>query len=586
MDGITFFFRLIVNTFLLLLAQADSILFSSPLINHHFSQSQSYIYTAAFLDNPQANYQLYIKTKNKHWLKEAAGLNHLESVFQWYLLQHDNQHISQYVWLKQAINLGHKEAILIQLSHFIENKDWVSAKEFQHQHLDVLNTLENELNVKYQNIDSLLSVAALSDKNTSALFSGQIPTVNLTSKVSVAKPKSQAQIQTQLQCAITIQAVVESAPLLSKAKQFKHAFAKSKFNDLSICFLTPQIMPELQVVCEPDKYSRIECNLNQLAQSLLKKVNVNPITYNHLLVIVEQGDANTRGGLMYLDKQDSDQVFIHELAHWLGYVDEYQIKPEQQKQLCNVIKPKWISPNLFVTSKKINKSQAQKIAGHSLYPANTCNGSNFQAYKKYKQPSFMEFLHLPLSGQYVQDIKQSVDYSSILPVAMNFWVNYSTEESVSNRNDLENQTEKQFMREQFMREQYLTWVKIAAAQNYTPAMTLLAQEYITSSAYTDAYTLLLQSAEMGNANAQLLLGHGYIEGRWLPQDVIKSAYWYEKAALQNDPYGLYFYAKCHEMGWGCELSLKKALTYYKRAKKLGNKLAINRLKYLSVDISN
>jgi len=568
MDGITFFFRCIVNLLFLLLVQADSIFFSSQIINYHFNQSQSYIYTAAGLGNPHANYQLYLQTQDKYWLRKAASLNHLESVFKWYLIQNKNQHVSQNVWLQQAINLGHKEAILIKLNNVIEKKQWQLAKDFQQQYSDVLNTLEGELSVQYKNIKSLLSVAAISEKNTFEAFSNQASVANLT---------NQEQSKAELQCAITIQTVVQSKLLLTKVEQFETVFANSKLNDLSICFLPPQTLPDLQVICQPDKYNRIECNLNLLSQSLLKKVNVNPITYNHVLVVVEQGDANTRGGLMYLDKHDSDQVFIHELAHWLGYVDEYQIKAQQQKQLCNVIKPKWISPNLFVASKTLNKRQAQELAGQSLYLANTCIGSGFQAYKKYDEPSFMEFLNLPLSEQYAQDIKHNMNDLNILPVAMNFWVDYSTKENVSSKNNPESQ--KQSL---FMQTQYLTWVKIAAAQNYTPAMTLLAQHYIKLNAYSDAYTQLLQAAEMDNANAQLLLGHGYIEGRWLPQDVVKSAYWYQQAALQHDPYGLYFYAKCHEMGWGCELSLEKAMEYYQQAKQLGNKLAIKRLDTLSM----
>ncbi len=577
MDAITFSLRFIANILFLLLVQADSILLSTPLINHHFEQSQSYIYTAASVDNPQANYQLYLQTKDKYWLKKAASLNHRQSVFQWYLIQHENQHISQNVWLQQAVKLGHEQAILIKLNRLVEDKKWALAKAFQQQYRDALDTLEDNLNteddlsVQYQNIKSMLSVSTSSDENNPVLFSNQTPVINIKNQVS--QPKI------ELQCAVTIQTVVESQSLLNKAKQFEAAFVNSKLSGLSICFLPAQPLPELQVVCDSDIYNRIECDLNQLAQSLLKKVSINPVTYTHVLVIVDQGDANTRGGLMYLDKQDSDQVFIHELAHWLGYIDEYQIKPNQQAQLCNVAKPKWIGPNLFVASKKLNKNQVEQIASQDLYFANTCVDTDFQAYKKYEEPSFMEFLNLPLTQEYAEGIKQNVDYSTILPVAMNFWVDYLSKgnafvESSLNKNNLKNP-------KQFMEEQYLIWVKIAAAQRFTPAMTLLAQHYISINAYSDAYTALLEAAEMNNTNAQLLLGHGYIEGRWLPQDVVKSGYWYKQAAKQNDPYGLYFYAKCHEMGWGCELSFEKAIGYYQQAKELGNKLAIKRLNTLA-----
>ena len=95
---------------------------------------------------------------------------------------------------------------------------------------------------------------------------------------------------------------------------------------------------------------------------------------------------------------------------------------------------------------------------------------------------------------------------------------------------------------------------------------------------------MFESAELGNVNAQLLLGHGYLDGSRLPQDIVKSAYWYQQAAKLKDPYGLYFYAKCHEMGWGCEFSLEKALDYYQQSKSLGNKLASKRLNALNIPL--
>ncbi len=562
MAALIFFGRLIFSLFFLLLAQADSIVFSKSLVDYYFKQSQHYVYPAALLGNNEANYQIYLATQDQSWLKKSARLNHVKSVFQWYLIQKENQHISQTVWLQQAINLKHPQATLIKLQNLTTDEHWHKASEFEHLHSEILTNLQGELGEQYSQIKSLL--AAVVESNKSVHISPSITPPNDVNNVLFNQPPS------LLKCAISIQAVASTKSLLGNAKRFSQAFADSKLNGLSICFLPPKVMLALPAICKQDEHSRIECSLDKLAQSLLENTQVDPRSYNHLMVIVEKGEANTRGGLMYLDKADSDQVFIHELAHWLGYTDEYQIKPKQQQQLCVVNSAKWISRNIFVAPANNSKQQAEALAGQKLYNTNTCKGSKFNAYKPLPELSFMEYLDLPLSEQYAQYIEDNQDYKKITPVAINFWSFYLSKKNLSVSN-----TDKQYYNAQ-----YLKWLKVSADQNYPPAMTLLAQNYIKSESYDTAFSLLYDSAQLGNANAQLLLGHGYIEGRWLPQNTIKSAYWYQQAADQNDPYGLYFLAKCYEMGWGCKHSVKKAIGYYKQAKAVGSKLADKRLKML------
>jgi TPR repeat protein len=564
MEAVTFFGRLIFSLLFLLLAQADSIIFSKSLVDYYFKQSQHYVYPAALLGNNEANYQIYLATQDQSWLKKAARLNHVKSVFQWYLIQKENQHISQTVWLQQAINLKHPQATLIKLQNLTTDEHWHKASEFEHLHSEILTNLEGELGRQYSQIKLLL--AAVVESNESVHISPSITPPNDVNNVLLNQPAS------LLKCAISIQAVVSTKSLLANAKRFSQAFAGSKLNGLSICFLPPKVMLALPAICKQDQHSRIECSLDKLAQSLLENIQVDPRSYNHLMVIVEKGDANTRGGLMYLDKGDTDQVFIHELAHWLGYTDEYQIKAKQQQQLCVVNSAKWISSNIFVASNKTSQEQAEYLAGRKLYKANTCKNTEFNAYKLFPDLSFMEYLDLPLSQQYADHITDNQDYKKITPVAMNFWSYYLAKK---NRTSI-NSTDKQYYNDK-----YLAWIKVAAEQNSPLAMTLLAQSYIESQEYAAAFSLLYDAAQLNNANAQLLLGHGYIEGRWLPQNTIKSAYWYKQAADQNDPYGLYFLAKCHEMGWGCELSFEKAIGYYKQAKSLGNGLAAKRLERLS-----
>lgn len=555
MEAVHFSFRFIINLMFLLLAQADSIIFNQGLINSFYHSSNRYVFSAAELGNPKANFELFQQTANLAYLKKAASLNHQAAVYQWYLIQKQAKSTNQQVWLQQAVNLGHPEATLNRLSQFIDKKDWQQAEHFVQQHRWVLNNLAHPQKQQYLSILSLLDL--------------QFTKTPISSEITLKTPTSFKPIGSKRQnaCAIFIQPLVESDVLIAKAQQFKQAFTNSKINQLSICFAPPQVLPELKVICQPDHFQRIDCSVNKLAHTLIKQPALNPQGYSHIVIIVEQGEANTRGGLMYLDKQDDSQVFIHELAHWLGYVDEYQLKPRQQQQLCKVQSAGWISANIFVAPKTMSQVDAQQIAGSSLYSTNTCNQSNYQAYKPLAELSFMEYLDLPLTQTYASHITQHINYAKVIPAAMNFWWHFNEQ----------NQQKAQMNNQEYLAQQQAYWLKIAIQWQHPEAMAIKAQQLIATQDYSQALVLLSEAAELGNANAQLLLGHGYLEGRWLPQSVSKSAFWYKQAAQQNDSYGLYFLAKCHEMGWGCELSLDKAMGYYRQAQKLGNKLAIKRL---------
>ena len=73
---------------------------------------------------------------------------------------------------------------------------------------------------------------------------------------------------------------------------------------------------------------------------------------------------------------------------------------------------------------------------------------------------------------------------------------------------------------------------------------VLANETLAYAEPTDYAKSLMEKAEKGDAEAQLLLGAKYFLGQeGLPQDYTKGLEWYEKSALQGDvvaQYGLGF----------------------------------------------
>lgn len=130
----------------------------------------------------------------------------------------------------------------------------------------------------------------------------------------------------------------------------------------------------------------------------------------------------------------------------------------------------------------------------------------------------------------------------------------------------------------FLTEQKQYWLSYASEQGFSPAKRMLAQVYIEQGDYLAADVLLNDAAEAGDPTAQVLLGHYYIDNLWLKRDLNKAAFWYKRAAEQNDPYGLYFYGKCLENGWGCVKDVGAAFEYYEKARFYGNQLAQKKLK--------
>ncbi len=71
------------------------------------------------------------------------------------------------------------------------------------------------------------------------------------------------------------------------------------------------------------------CNITPLANIAKKR------KFSHAVVVAEQGKANVQNGVMYLDISDAYSVFVHELAHFAGFADEYPIGKGMANKLCD-----------------------------------------------------------------------------------------------------------------------------------------------------------------------------------------------------------------------------------------------------------
>lgn len=552
---------LVMVTYLILL-KSDGIIFSKPIVWSHFDSTQSYPYIAAELGHPQANLALFQHSQNLDYLKRAANLGLAGAAFQLFeLAKEQNDTVESQLWLNHASILGSINARLELLKLHVLRKNWQQAQEFYLQHLADWPTLT---------ADNLKQVNQLQVQTEFALSTDEDL---LKAKVDVSAPILSNAVNERLQgaipqCDITADVLVENMSLLKSTQRLLGQYQKEHNAQQLVCFSNVYVASSISSLCDEDPEGRIDCDLKKLSlvyKSIVTKEKPKRPS-SHLLVVVESGDANTRGGLMFLDRLDNVAVLKHEIAHWLQLYDEYQIHPSQQTLLCHTYNHKTLGKNLVVATKDTEVTELESIYQRALYPAKTCNNTKYKAYKFFSEPSFMEFLDLPISSQY-WELMTGKSGQAITPAAMNFALAFKADDTAL--------TDKKI--KQLQKAEQVYWLTQASNLNFLPAKRMLAQHYFQNGDFKAGFELLDVAAQGGDPTSQVLLGHYYIESTWLPQDLKTSAHWYKQAAIQDDTYGLYFYGKCLENGWGCIQDIEKAFEYYARAAKLGSKLALKRL---------
>lgn len=101
-----------------------------------------------------------------------------------------------------------------------------------------------------------------------------------------------------------------------------------------------------------------------------------------------QGKANTQGETIFLDEQDDYYVWRHELAHLVGFVDEYRLSQAQQARQCNLS-----APNLAYWSTEQWQTLVPTVWPHKsmvrTFPS--CHNERAKAYLLAEQWSFLQY---------------------------------------------------------------------------------------------------------------------------------------------------------------------------------------------------
>lgn len=139
-------------------------------------------------------------------------------------------------------------------------------------------------------------------------------------------------------CLVDVQLFATNLKSLRHASALILSFERHSLSKY-ICLLPPKYIPTQAINCQHKITEEINCDASVWRTR-------RDITSRYIGLIVEQGKANVDNGIMYIDQNDTVDVLVHELSHFIGFVDEYPLPKQHQK--CQQIQKTPFAHNLVV----------------------------------------------------------------------------------------------------------------------------------------------------------------------------------------------------------------------------------------------
>lgn len=176
-------------------------------------------------------------------------------------------------------------------------------------------------------------------------------------------------------CSMVLQFVATRAEGIEFIQDHIDSFKSDhRLNALPICINQPVWFETSHMSCSNNPNERLKCDIASLITLADKRA------FTHAVVVGKSGKANVHNGIMYLDYNDSYSVFVHELAHFAGFVDEYPLATELANNICKA----QTHPNILVYNANTKHSD-------NLIAVRTCDNHANQAFKLVQEMTFMEY---------------------------------------------------------------------------------------------------------------------------------------------------------------------------------------------------
>jgi hypothetical protein len=243
-------------------------------------------------------------------------------------------------WSQQAINLGEDSSRIILAKYYVDQGKYALALSLLTENLFIKENedvvaLRAEIAVLQGDITEIKRLEPLLARSPLGLEILKQLTQYQVFPLAGNKPYQNS----HKQCLADIQMFATNLADLTYLQQLITQVVKYPTGKY-FCFNSVRYIALNQLDCQHKNKEVITCD-ESIWQAYAPTIKA-----KYLGVLLPQGGANVNSGVLYLDSKDTVDVFSHELAHLLGFVDEYPLPKNHAK--CAQTQEKVFAHNIAV----------------------------------------------------------------------------------------------------------------------------------------------------------------------------------------------------------------------------------------------
>lgn len=263
-------------------------------------------------------------------------------------------------WYERSIRLNYQPAFVALSQYYFEQGDIINAEAILSRLPQVLDDeivvevllLKINLAINAGNVEFVKNIIEtnsdlLQNYPAGQLLLKKIAQYALLDPLLETHNNSLADVE---YCPNSIQFFATTLAHLQQLEQLISGFKQSPFSSY-ICFAPVRYIAINALACTANSQQAIQCDeltLQDLAPSIHTRF---------VGLLLPQGGANVHFGILYVDAQDSLDVFIHEISHLLGFIDEYPLVANHVS--CQQIQAKAFAENVAVLAHYYQGNRAE-----------------------------------------------------------------------------------------------------------------------------------------------------------------------------------------------------------------------------------
>jgi tetratricopeptide (TPR) repeat protein len=307
-----------------------------------------------------AFYQYQLKSAvvgSSTWLSASRSLAKTNSVIATELAvfyqEKGNLHRASY-WFNQAITLDNDNARLLYARLLIKQQNYQQAFIVLAPIVDkeeAMLLISNIAIVQGDQKQINKLIPQLSQFVKGRQIVAQIVKYQIVDVLPLAKKNNKTHnAKMATSCPADIQMFATNLSDLVYLEQLIDSFATHPLSN-SLCFEPIRYISLAELACHHKPLDKAQCD------ETIWQNKSSTISTRYIGVLLPEGGANVNSGIMYLDNKDTADVLAHEVAHLLGFVDEYPLPSNHAK--CAEQQSKPFAHNAVVINSNYNGQRAE-----------------------------------------------------------------------------------------------------------------------------------------------------------------------------------------------------------------------------------